>query len=807
MRTHARYAFLLLSVLLVVLSGFAGGAQTHSGDSRQHPSAPNSGKSNGMRPLDYLRDIKPLLTERCYACHGNGSQLGKLRLDNRDALLKGGQSGPVVVAGHSERSLLIKLVSGGDPSRIMPARGKRLTPAEIALLRGWIDQGLKFDAAGMQAAWQPPLAPRHPAVPAARPGSGLVNPIDRILLPYFQAHQIRPSPVVEDRVYARRVYLDLIGMLPTPVELHAFLNDPRPDKRSCLAQKLLSDNRRYAEHWMTFWNDMLRNDYTGTGYIDGGRMPITDWLYNALASNLPYDHFVAELVNPTPRSAGFINGIVWRGVVNASQTPQMQAAQNISQVFLGINLKCASCHNSFISSWKLADAYGMAGIYADRPLEMVRCDKPQGQTAAIKFLYPELGAIDGSAPREKRMERLASILTSRANGRLTRTLINRLWARLMGRGLVEPADEMDNRPWNPDLLDWLAADFADNGYDVKQTIVQIVTSRAYQLPSVSLRSERAQDFIFSGPVVKRLAAEPFLDAVSLLTDVWPTPADPLWMLRPQALASAGDHTRVLFRSGLLKSGAVAIDVDITGAKVLALLVTDGGNGADFDWADWCEPQLIGPRGTLKLTDLKWQTATTGYGKIQIDRSIVEKPLRLGTRTFANGIGTHATSLITYILPEGYTRFRATAGPDTGAVEQPNTKTSLEMVVVAGDRSLLQTRAVLAAADPLMRALDRPNRDQVVTERSTVATTLQALELTNGQTLAGMLEQGAQKWMREHGNSASDLVDALYEQALDRLPTARERPLALQMAGTPVTPAGVEDLLWALVMLPEFQLIY
>src|SRR6478672_10657473 len=102
----------------------------------------------------------------------------------------------------------------------------------------------------------------------------------------------------------------------------------------------------------------------------------------------------------------------------------MQAAQNISQVFMGVNLKRASCHNSFINNWKLADSYGMAGIYADGPLEMVRCDKPVGEVAPVKFLYPQLGAIDGSSPREKRLEQLAAILTSKRNGRLARTLVN-----------------------------------------------------------------------------------------------------------------------------------------------------------------------------------------------------------------------------------------------------------------------------------------------------------------------------------------------------------------------------------------------
>src|SRR5437773_9665996 len=122
---------------------------------------------------------------------------------------------------------------------------------------------------------------------------------------------------------------------------------------------------------------------------------------------MPYNQFVAELIDPRPASEGFAKGIVWRGVVNASQTPQMQAAQNISQVFMGVNLKCASCHDSFINDWTLADAYGLASIYSDGPLEMVHCDKPTGKMAESKFIYPELGTIDANAKKAERLKRLA----------------------------------------------------------------------------------------------------------------------------------------------------------------------------------------------------------------------------------------------------------------------------------------------------------------------------------------------------------------------------------------------------------------
>jgi hypothetical protein len=132
-----------------------------------------------------------------------------------------------------------------------------------------------------------------------------------------------------------------------------------------------------------------------------------------------------------------------------------------------------------------------------------------------------------------------------------------------------------------------------------------------------------------------------------------------------------------------------------------------------------------------------------------------------------------------------------------------------MMVVATDKPILEARAVLATADNLTRALGRPNREQVVTQRSPVATTLQALELTNGQTLASMLSDGAAEWMRDRGGKAPApaLVDEIYVRALGRPATAGEKQAALEVLGTPVRKEGIEDLLWALTMLPEFQLIY
>jgi hypothetical protein len=222
-------------------------------------------------------------------------------------------------------------------------------------------------------------------------------------------------------------------------------------------------------------------------------------------------------VNPDKRSEGFIRGIQWRGTVNASQRVEMQAAQNISQVFLGLNLKCASCHDSFISDLKLSDAYAFANIFSDITLEINRCDKPIGKMAGTKIIFSELGSIDSSLSVEGKLKQLAEYLAAPKNGRLYRTIVNRMWAQLMGRGIVEPVDMMDNEPWSQDLLDWLASDFVDNESDLKQLIFLIATSKTYQLPSVGLKDENdivKSGYTFKGMHRRRLSAEQFADAIS-----------------------------------------------------------------------------------------------------------------------------------------------------------------------------------------------------------------------------------------------------------------------------------------------------
>ena len=160
---------------------------------------------------------------------------------------------------------------------------------------------------------------------------------------------------------------------------------------------------------------------------------------------------VEQLLNPDDKAKGFVSGIRWRGVVNASQTTEMQAAQNVAQVFLGLNLKCASCHNSFINNWQLTDAYGMANVFADSSLEIHRCDQPTGKYVRPKMLWEELGSIDSMATRARKMAQLAKIMTKPENCRLYRTNVNRVRTPLTGRGTIEPGERMENMACGPVL--------------------------------------------------------------------------------------------------------------------------------------------------------------------------------------------------------------------------------------------------------------------------------------------------------------------------------------------------------------------
>lgn len=486
-----------------------------------------------QRTVSFTQDVKPILAHNCFSCHARDKRSGALSFDRRELLLKGGESGPALVVGRSAESELIRRVTTAEAGRVMPPAGKRLTAEEIGILRAWIDQGAKWEeTAAVEKSKGRNVTPRRPALP---PGEG--NPVDRLLAGYWKQHPLSAKRI-DDRTFARRVYLDVVGQLPPPAELTAFLNDTQTDKRARLVRTLLADNERYADHWMTFWQDHLRDGIKDIGSTDIFR-PITPWLHDSLLTNKPYDRMVTELVTaevppelgneeqiekldasykPGKEDAsGFLRGLQ-SGLERprGDQAWQVQAAQNIGQVFLGVPLKCATCHDSFVDAWTMDETWALANVFAEKPLESVRCELPTGKRPEAKFLFSEVGSIDPAAPRAERQQQLARLLTSPKNGRFSRTLVNRLWARLLGAGLVERVDDLEGSAWSQDLLDYLAADFTDHGYNLKRPLELILTSDAYQLPAVDYPRSSGQPFVFRGPKLRRMTAEQYVDALNSL---------------------------------------------------------------------------------------------------------------------------------------------------------------------------------------------------------------------------------------------------------------------------------------------------
>ena len=762
--------------------------------------------------VDFDKDIKPILKNRCSRCHSGHKRKGGFSIDSRAAFLQEGESGPAVVAGKGKISLLVELITSKDSDERMPSKGKPLTPEEINLFRAWIDQGLTWPEGFSFTQWaRAPMAPRKVELP---PGEAKENPVDRLVRAYWK-NKKPPTQLkqADDRTFARRVWLDLVGTLPPVDELEAFVGNRAPNKRAQLVNRLLADKQAYAEHWLTFWSDMLRNAYRGTGFIDGGRKQITQWLYGALHSNMPYDQFVRELISPAKGSEGFINGIKWRGVVSAAQRREVQAAQNISQVFLGTNLKCASCHDSFINHWRIADTWALASVFADKPLEIYGCGKATGKFASPSFLYPELGEIDPEGPRAERVATLARILTNPKNGRLSRTMVNRLWAVLMGRGIVEPVDDMDQVPWNSDLLDWLAADLENHGYDLKRTLRLICTSRAYQMHATKLPAQAPDPFVFAGPMTRRMSAEQFVDAVCALTRT--TPGDlaaritvpgagsaplPRWIWADKKAARSAPLETVFFRKRfMLKSPPKTAPAVTTCDNEFILFVNGRHVTAGKDWNRPVRTELAkrlraGPNViAVQATNIAAGPAGFAFRMQLGEEILMSDDSWLVTRQKINGwekltLKTEGWQHAS-VLGAGDMKPWSLAGP-LGDVR----------LAISG------VRASLVNDDPLSRALGRPNREQVVTQRDSLATTLQALELTNGDTLGKKLKSGARYWMSRADIKSAGLVDQVYREALGRTPSREEAKVANELLGQPTNQQSIEDLLWIITMLPDFQLI-
>jgi hypothetical protein len=361
------------------------------------------------------------------------------------------------------------------------------------------------------------------------------NIVDEKAAEKFRELGIAPSGLCDDATFLRRAYLDAIGSLPTVDESRAFLDSSEPDKRTKLVNRLLGltgdpaldiYNDRYAALWSLKWADLIRNNSTVLG--ESGMWALHNWLKESFRTNKPFDQFVQELI--TAKGSIFSNGPANYFRI-ANNPPDL--AESTAQLFLGTRLQCAKCHHHPYERYSQADYYGFAAFFARVGTkgsaefgnfggEMIVMVNSGGEVA-----HPKTGAVMKPTPIHgepiddplDRRVPLAKWLTTKDNDYFARNVVNRYVGYLLGRGLVEPIDDMrsTNPPSNIALMDALVKDFRESQFNIKHLMRTIMTSRLYQLESQPNDRNAGDSRFYSHFKVKRISAEPLLDCIDFAT--------------------------------------------------------------------------------------------------------------------------------------------------------------------------------------------------------------------------------------------------------------------------------------------------
>ncbi|HXG12042.1 MAG TPA: DUF1553 domain-containing protein [Gemmataceae bacterium] len=354
------------------------------------------------------------------------------------------------------------------------------------------------------------------------------NFIDELVLKKLEALRIPPSPDCTDNEFIRRAYLDAAGILPTPEEVQKFVADPSPGKRAQLIDALL-ERPEFVDYWTYKWCDLF--------LVSTRKLPqpavwaFYQFIRQAVADNRPWDRFARDIL--TASGSTLQNGAGNYFVLHKDVAELTEAT---SVTFLGMSITCARCHNHPLEKWTQDQYWSMANLFArvalkngDRTGELMVQSQPDGDVPHPRRGVPmppaplDAKPLPADSGRDRR-HYFADWLTSPDNPYFAKALVNRVWRNFMGRGLVEPEDDLrqTNPPTNEELFDALARDFVAHGYDVKHLIRTIMNSATYQRSSTPLPENTADDRFYSHYLIRRLSAEVILDAYSQVTGV-PTP--------------------------------------------------------------------------------------------------------------------------------------------------------------------------------------------------------------------------------------------------------------------------------------------
>lgn len=355
------------------------------------------------------------------------------------------------------------------------------------------------------------------------------NFIDQHIVTKLNDLKIRPSEPASDEEFLRRIYVDLIGIQPTPTELREFIADVNPAKRTQIVDRLFARNE-FVDHWSLKWGDLFQNSRVRLS--EPAVYAFREWIRSAVASNMALDEFTRRVLisrggpNNDPASAFY-----------AISKDTNETLERVAQVFCGVRMLCARCHPHPMENWTQADYYGMnsffnqVAIKSDPHLPAVPNSKLVVLQAAGFATNPRtgsaqppryLGGMEPSlTPDADRRTDFAKWLTSKDNPHFARSLANRIWSYFYHRGIIDPVDDLrtTNPPINPELLDALTKDFADSGFDARHLMRRIVSSQAYQRGTEPNETNRFDALNFSRSIPRRIPAEALLDSVVQATGI------------------------------------------------------------------------------------------------------------------------------------------------------------------------------------------------------------------------------------------------------------------------------------------------
>ena len=615
-------------------------------------------------PVNFERQIRPLLAEHCASCHGSEKQRGGVAFHRKAYAFRESDAGePIIVPGDPDKSLLIKMVTHPDEHERMPKDKPALPDATISLLRTWITQGAPWpedEPEEIHWAYAPPTISK---LPATSDNSWPTGPLDHFILARLNQKGMKPSDKANPETLLRRVHLDLIGLPPDLKTIDAFLANPDKQAYEQVVDTLLA-SPRFGEKWATHWLDLARAADSDGYQRDGFRTvwPYRDYVINAFNNDMPYDRFAIEQIAgdllPNATQEQKVATVFSRATthnreagtdINEDRHKQVVDRVNtFGTVFLGSSLACAQCHNHKYDPYTIREYYEFFAFFNNTPIESraaegdstistigpmlaleyepLAADKERRETLKKRFLEavqkkhtdappetfedalalfkkhhkknnalkklsnqinqidrkptvpvmsemktprmttlfsrgdwkkpgievsPDVPSFLNSFPEDAPRNRLglAQWVASRENPLIARTAVNRFWAELFGQGIVTTPEDLGKQglpPSHPELLDYLAVSFMENGWSMKQLIKEIVMSSTYRQSSIAnaelLDADPNNIWLARGPRF-RISAEATRDTIlyisGLLSDklggpvVYPPQPDKIWRVTGQ----------------------------------------------------------------------------------------------------------------------------------------------------------------------------------------------------------------------------------------------------------------------------------